>query len=263
MDEPNTQIDRGLVEGLVAAFRANPTLWNRPALPASVLIRGSLAGFSDEDAEIILSDHNSQVYLNELWGIYSQDTGRDLPPTMQQVIDKERSQPGPRLNVHVAHTAGYAFADDESFDSQIEQFMAAQPYSEDIRIPVGVRGSRGSRASKETADQRTTVVARGPRGRTDAEEAESGDTSQWDTYFLTQRFLILLRRKGSRLVGQVESAVVSGTFKLTLEWPNAVSQSVVVQIVRNKHELSQFSIDDASDGMPVKASIKAFSEDEG
>ena len=225
-------------EGLSAAFKDSPQLFNRPIVPATLLVSGSLAGFSDDVAEAILGDPDSEVYLNELWNVYFEETGLDLPSGIQLVIDNERAGIGPQWNLRVAHAAGRGWTEDE-FDSQIEQLLASLPYTHDVRVPVGVRGAT-NQAQLESADLATPY--------------------QWDSYFLTQHFLILQRYQESSLIGQIESATVSGRFLLTLEWPGAVSRTVVVTIVRGQRRPSTFSIENAPTGLPTKASIKVCRE---
>lgn len=219
-----------IVRGLIDAFRSKPRSWNRPVLPARTLMQGSLTGFSAENAEVILLDHDSQVYLNELWTIHFECTGEDLPLDMRRVIERERVGDGPKWNVRVAHAAGRGWSDDD-FDAQIEQWLSSRPYSSAARIATATRGS------------------------TAPSDSESADGPRWESYFRTQHFLILLHGDDSRLIGRVQSETRAGRFTVRFEWPDSMRREVVVDLMPGDTWQASFVIKDAPAQLPRKASI--------
>lgn len=235
MQNLNEDIDHFIERQLAAAYRARPDIWNRPILPRSIICRGSFSGFSDAEAQAILMDSDCQVALDNLWTTYASTTGSEFPPLMEDVLEKERAREGPRWNVQVAHAVG-RWGDDE-FNAEVEQWLAVHPYTEDVRIPVAARGYKGHEVT--------------------ADESGKHDATTWESYFHTQHFLVLLRRLNGSLVGQIESASVTGQFTLHLEWPESECREVQVKVVRTQRRPTAFSIGDAPHQMPIKASIRA------
>jgi len=191
-------------EALTAAYSRSPEVWSKPVLPATVLIAGSLRGFSEEEAETILMDVDCRRFLNDLWTTYNEQTGRSLPPGVQSAIADERKHVGPQWNLLVAHECGWGFSDDDLENEWQES--AARGYWQGAQVQLRYRGDVG-------------------------ESVQSGvDEEPWEVYLRTQHFVILLRSERGHLVIQVESDAKTGRYDLVLRWPDGSTDERTIEV---------------------------------
>ncbi|HMR47838.1 MAG TPA: hypothetical protein PKE40_01085 [Arachnia sp.] len=111
--------------------------WDGPLVPEPVLLSGALVGFDPDDAEAVLLDPRSQLYLNGVWTSYGDATGHELPPVFHDRIDEERRDGGDRWNLAVAHACGYGWTDDDLAGPYVVR-LQARPSDQDLAWAASV-----------------------------------------------------------------------------------------------------------------------------